>query len=203
MTNTETKKLLEKIFNCNADDYKLNNDVKVKPCKREGASYLTVYIPQDTERDASYTVFLNEWDENKIIQLLNKIMHLKAEEVEAAFVYDGITEKGIFKSLALAKAGQIGWMKKGRNESYAYIRNSEELAAFLVKEGAFDEDIADIPSIFFTCTNYKELGDKLIDGDGKVVYLLEADIKDSTEHIHKYEAGCYYKCNGRILYKID
>lgn len=203
MTNAETRKLLEKIFNCNADDYKLNNGVKVKPCKREGASYLTVYIPQDTERDASYTVFLNEWDENKIIQLLNKMMHLKAEEVEAAFVYDGITEKGIFKSLALAKAGQIGWMKKGRNESYAYIRNSEELAAFLIKEGAFDGDIEDIPSIFFACTNNKELGAKLIDGDGKVVYLLKADIKDSTEHIHKYEGGCYYKCNGRILYKIN
>ena len=130
-------------------------------------------------------------------------MNLKAEEVEAAFVYDDITEEGIFKSLVLAKTGQIGWMKKGRNESYAYIRNSEELAAFLVKEGAFDGDIKDIPSIFFTCTNNKELGDKLIDGDGKVVYLLEADIKDSTEHIHKYEGGCYYKCDGRILYKIN
>lgn len=203
MTNEETRKLLEKIFNCNADDYKLNNGVKVKPCKREGASYLTVYIPQDTERDASYTVFLNEWDKKKMIQLLNKMMHLKAEEVEAAFVYDDITEKGIFKSLALAKAGQIGWMKKGRNESYAYIRDSEELAAFLIKEGAFDGDIMDIPSIFFTCSNNKELGAKLIAGDGKVVYLLEADIKDSTEHIHKYEGGCYYRCDRRILYKID
>lgn len=203
MTNEETRKMLEKIFNYNADDYKLNNGVKVKACKREGASYLTVYIPQDTKRDASYSVFLNELDENKIIQLLNKMMHLKAEEVEVAVVYDDITEKGIFKALALAKAGQIGWMKKGRNESYAYIRNSEELAAFLVKEGAFDGDIKDIPSIFFTCTNNKELGAKLIDGDGKVVYLLEADIKNSTEHIHKYEGGCYYECGDRILYKID
>lgn len=184
MTNAEARKLLKKIFNYSKDNYKLNNGVKIKAEKRQGASYLIVYIPQDTERDTSYPVFLNEWNENKIIQLLNKIMHLKAEEVEAAFVYDGITEKGIFKSLALAKAGQIGWMKKGRNESYAYIRNSEELAAFLVKEGAFDGDIADIPSIFFTCTNYKELDDKLIDGDGKVVYLLETDIKDSTKHIH-------------------
>ena len=203
MTNAEARKLLKKIFNYSKDNYKLNNGVKIKAEKRQGANYLIVYIPQDTERDTSYPVFLNEWNENKIIQLLNKIMHLKAEEVEAAFVYDGITEEGIFKSLALAKAGQIGWMKKGRNESYAYIRNSEELAAFLVKEGAFDGDIKDIPSIFFTCTNNKELGDKLIDGDGKVVYLLEADIKDSTEHIHKYEGGCYYKCDSRILYKID
>lgn len=203
MTNEEARKLLKKIFNCSKDNYKLNNGVKIKGEKRQGANYLTVYIPQDTERDRSYTVFLNEWNENKIIQLLNKMMDLKAEEVEAAFVYDDITEGGIFKSLVLAKAGQIGWMKKGRNESYAYIRNSEELAAFLVKEGAFDGDIKDIPSIFFTCTNNKELGDKLIDGDGKVVYLLETDIKDSTKHIHKYEGGCYYKCNGRILYKID
>lgn len=203
MTNAEARKLLKKIFNCSKDNYKLNNGVKVKACKREGASYLNVYIPQDTERDASYTVFLNELNENKMIQLLNKMMHLKAEEVEAAFVYDDITGKGIFKSLVLAKAGQIGWMKKGRNENYAYIRDSEELAAFLVKEGAFDGDITDIPSIFFTCTNNKELGDKLIDGNGKVVYLLEADIKDSTEHIHKYEGGCYYKCDGRILYKKD
>lgn len=203
MTNEETRKMLEKIFNCNADDYKLNNGVKVKACKREGASYLNVYIPQDTNRDKSYTIFINEWDKNKMIQLLNKMMHLKAEEVEAAFVYDDITGKGIFKSLVLAKAGRIGWMKKGRNESYAYIRNSEELAAFLAKEGAFDGDITDIPSIFFTCTNNKELGAKLIAGDGKVVYLLEADIKDSTEHIHKYEGGCYYRCDRRILYKID
>lgn len=118
MTNEETRKLLKKIFNCNADDYKLNNGVKVKACKREGASYLTVYIPQDTERDTSYTVFLNEWDKKKMIQLLNKMMHLKAEEVEAAFVYDDITGKGIFKSLVLAKTGQIGWMKKGRNETH-------------------------------------------------------------------------------------
>lgn len=203
MTNAEARKLLKKIFNYSKDNYKLNNGVKIKAEKRQGASYLIVYIPQDTERDTSYPVFLNEWNENKIIQLLNKIMHLKAEEVEAAFVYDGITEKGIFKSLALAKAGQIGWMKKGRNESYAYIRNSEELAAFLIKEGAFDGDIMDIPAIFFTCTNNKELGAKLIDGDGKVVYLLEADMKDSTEHIYKYEGGCYYECDGRILYKID
>lgn len=36
MTNEETRKMLEKIFNCNADDYKLNNGVKVKALKEKG-----------------------------------------------------------------------------------------------------------------------------------------------------------------------
>lgn len=181
-------------------NYKLNNGVKVKTYKTEGASYLTVGIPQDTDRDTAYTVSINGWDENKIIQLLNKMKYLKAEEVEAAFVYNDITEEGIFESFVLAKASRIGWVRREKNKSYTYIKDPTELADFLVKKGAFDGDIEDIPSIFFTCTNIKELGDKLIDGE--VVYLLKPDMTGFTEHIQKY-GGCYYKCGSRILYKIN
>lgn len=40
-------------------------------------------------------------------------------------------------------------------------------------------------------------------GGGYTLYLLETSTDGFTEHIHKYESGCYYKCDSRILYKID
>lgn len=39
--------------------------------------------------------------------------------------------------------------------------------------------------------------------NGDTLYLLETGADGFTEHIHKYESGCYYECDSRILYKID
>lgn len=169
----------------------------------KGGGYLTIYLPHERigmNDDSSYTISIDDWEADRIITLLHKLMNMTAMQIEAAFVYDDVTEAGIFDSIVLAKAGKIGWVQKGRNESYAYIRDSEELAAFLVKEGAFDGNITDIPSIFFTCTNNKELGNKLVEGD--TLYLLETGVDGFTECIHKYD-GCYYEYGSRILYEID
>lgn len=123
--------------------------------------------------------------------------YLTAQVIEAAFVYDDFTEEGIWESLTLAKAGQIGWVHRGRNEGYEYIKNPAELADFLIKEGAFK----DVPPMFLDCIDNEELGNKLMDGD--TLYLLETGADGFTEHIHKYESGCYWDCYSRILYKID
>lgn len=179
----------------------LNNGVKVKTYTAMGARYLSVYMPQENDRTAFHTLSIDEWDANKIIKLLNKMMYLTAQVIEAAFVYDDFTEDGIWESLTLAKADLIGWVQRGRNENYTYIKNPTELADFLIKKGAFDGDIIDIPSIFFTCNNNEELGNKLMNED--TLYLLETGADGFTEHIHKYESGCYYECGSRILYKID
>lgn len=144
-----------------------------------------------------------EWKQRRIpTAAVNlSIYNMTAMQIEVAFVYDDIAEAGIFDALVLAKAGLIGWVQRGRNESYTYIKNPTELADFLIKKGAFDGDIIDIPSIFFTCSNNEELGNKLMNED--TLYLLETGADGFTEHIHKYESGCYYECGSRILYKID
>lgn len=53
----------------------LNNGVKVKTYTAIGARYLSVYMPQANDRTASYTLSIDEWDANKIIKLLNKMMY--------------------------------------------------------------------------------------------------------------------------------
>lgn len=177
----------------------LNNDVKVKTYKYAGANYLSVAIPQqESKPDAIYTLTIDEWDANKLINFLDKMMHLPAYEIEAAFVYDDFTEEGIWESLTLVKMGKIGWVRRGRNEYYEYIKNPAELADFLIKEGAFTDVL---PPMFIDCIDNDELGNKLMDGD--TLYLLETGAYGFTEHIHKYESGRYFDCYSRILYKID
>lgn len=175
----------------------LNNGVKVKTYTAIGARYLSVYMPQANDRPASYTLSIDEWDANKISKLLNKMMYLTAQVIEAAFVYDDITEEGIWESFTLAKAGQIGWVQRGRNEGYEYIKNPTELADFLIKKGAFK----DVPPMLLGCIDNIRLGNKLMYGD--TLYLLETGADGFTEHIHKYESGCYWYYYNRILYKID
>lgn len=165
---------------------------------KEG-EYMTVYLPQEhigLNDDATYTISIDDWEADRIITLLHKLMHMTAIQIEAAFVYDDVTEAGIFDSIVLAKAGLIGWVQRGRNESYAYIRNPAELAAFLIEKGAFK----DVPPMFLDCIDNEELGNKLMDGD--TLYLLETGVDGFTEHIHKYD-GCYYEYGNRILYEID
>lgn len=165
----------------------------------KGGEYLTVYLPHERigmNNIAFYTISIDDWEADRIITLLHKLMHMTAMQIEAAFVYDDVTEAGIFDSIVLAKAGLIGWVQKGRNESYAYIRNPAELAAFLIEKGAFK----DVPPMFLDCIDNEELGNKLIDGD--TLYLLETGVDGFTEHIHKYD-GCYYEYGNRILYEID
>lgn len=178
-------------------DFTLNG-VRVRTDKR--GEYLTVYIPHESigmDTDAFYTISIDDWEAHTIIKFLRKIMYMTAMQIEVAFVYDDVAEAGIFDALVLAKAGQIGWVQRGKNEEYAYIRNPVELAAFLIEEGAFK----DVPPMFLDCMDNEELGNKLMDGD--TLYLLETGADGFTEHIHKYESGCYYKCGSRILYKID
>lgn len=165
----------------------------------KGGKYLTVYLSHERigmDDDTSYTISIDDWEADKIIKFLHKLMDMTAMQLEAAFVYDDVAEAGIFDSINAAKIDQIGWVQRGRNESYAYIRTPAELAAFLIENGAFK----DVPSMFLDCIDNKELGNKLIDGDE--LYLLEDDIAGFTECIHKY-GGCYYEYVGRILYKID
>jgi hypothetical protein len=165
---------------------------------KEG-EYMTVYLPHERiglDDDATYTISIDDWEADRIITLLHKLMHMMAIQIEAAFVYDDVTEAGIFDSIVLAKAGLIGWVQKERNESYAYIRNPAELATFLIEKGAFK----DVPPMFLDCIDNEELGNKLMDGD--TLYLLETGVDGFTEHIHKYD-GCYYEYGSRILYEID
>lgn len=175
----------------------LNNGVKVKTYTAMGARYLSVYMPQENDRTAFHTLSIDDWEADRIITLLHKLMHMTAMQIEVAFVYDDIAEAGIFDALVLAKAGLIGWVQRGRNESYTYIKNPTELADFLIKEGAFK----DVPPMFLDCIDNEELGNKLMDGD--TLYLLKTGEDGFTEHIHKYESGCYWNCYSRILYKID
>lgn len=171
--------------------------VRVRSDKR--GEYMTVYIPHESigMDDAFYTVSIDDWEADRIITLLHKLMDMTAMQIEVAFVYDDIAEAGIFDALVLAKAGLIGWVQRGRNECYEYIKNPTELAAFLIKEGAFK----DVPTMFLDCIDNEELGNKLMGGD--TLYLLETCADGFTEHIHKYESGCYRDCYNRILYKID
>lgn len=165
---------------------------------KEG-EYMTVYLPHERiglDDAATYTISIDDWEADKIIKFLHKLMDMTAMQIEAAFVYDDVAEAGIFDSLILAKAGKIGWVQRGRNESYAYIRNYAELAAFLIEKGAFK----DIPSMFLDCIDNEELGNKLM--DGYELYLLEEDSEDFTECIHKYD-GYYYEYGNRMLYEID
>lgn len=166
--------------------------------------YMTVSIPHECigmDDDTFHSISIGDWEADTIIKLLHKLMYMTATQIEVAFVYDDVAEAGIFDALVLAKAGKIGWVQRGRNEGYAYIKNPTELADFLVKKGAFNGDIVDIPPMFFACINNEELGNKLMDGD--TLYLLETGADGFTEHIHKYESGCYYECGSRILYEID
>lgn len=165
---------------------------------KEG-EYMTVYLPHGRiglDDDTTYTISIDDWEADTLITLLHKLMNMTAMQIEAAFVYDDVAEAGIFDSIDAAKIDQIGWVQRGRNESYAYIRTPAELAAFLIENGAFK----DVPSMFLDCIDNEELGNKLIDGDE--LYLLEDDIAGFTECIHKYD-GYYYEYGSRILYKID
>lgn len=166
----------------------------------ERGKYLTVSIPHEhigMDNVAFHSISIGDWEADTIIKLLHKLMYMTATQIEVAFIYDDMAESGIFDALDLAKAGKIGWVQKGRNESYTYIRNPTELAAFLIEEGAFK----DVPSLLLDCIDNEELGNKLMDGD--TLYLLETGADGFTEHIHKYKSGCYYKCGSRILYEID
>ncbi len=169
--------------------------VRVRTDKR--GEYLTVYIPHESigmDDDAFYTISIDDWEADTILKLLHKLMYMTPMQIEAAFVYDDVAEADIFDALYLAKAELIGWVQRGRNENYTYIRNPTELAAFLIEEGAFK----DVPPMFLDCIDNEELGNKLMDGD--TLYLLETG---ADEHIYKYKSGCYYECGSRILYKID
>lgn len=171
---------------------------RVRTDKR--GEYMTVYIPHERigmNDDAFYTISIDDWEADRIITLLHKLMHMTAMQIEVAFVYDDVAEAGIFDALRFAKAGLIGFVQRGRNESYTYIRTPTELAAFLIEKGAFK----DVPPMFLDCIDNEELGNKLM--EGYTLYLLETSTDEFTEHIHKYESGCYYKCDSRILYKID
>lgn len=158
--------------------------------------YMAVSIPQMND-DAFRSISIGDWEADTIIKLLYKLMYMTATQIEVAFAYDDVAEVGIFDALVLAKAGQIGWVQRGRNESYTYIRNPTELATFLIEEGAFK----DVPPMLLDCIDNEELGNKLMDGD--TLYLLETGADGFTEHIHKYESGCYYEYGSRILYEID
>lgn len=171
--------------------------VRVRTEQKE--EYMTVSIPHECigmDDDAFHSISIGDWEADRIITLLHKLMHMTAMQIEAAFVYDDVTEAGIFDSIVLAKAGLIGWVQRGRNESYAYIRNPAELAAFLIEKGAFK----DVPPMFLDCIDNEELGNKLMNGD--TLYLLDTGVDGFTEHIHKYD-GCYYEYGNRILYEID
>lgn len=170
---------------------------RVRTDKR--GEYLTVYLPHERigmDDDTSYIISIDNWEADMIIKFLHKLIDMTAMQIEAAFVYDDVAEAGIFDSLILARTWQIGWVQRGRNENYTYIRNSAELAAFLIEKDAFK----DIPSMFLDCIDNEELGNKLM--DGYELYLLEKDTASFPECIHKYD-GCYYACGSRILYKID
>lgn len=165
---------------------------------KEG-KYMTVYLPHERiglDDDATYAISIDDWEADRIITLMHKLMNMTAIQIEAAFVYDDVAEAGIFDSIVLAKAGLIGWVQRGRNESYTYIKNPTELAAFLIEKGAFK----DVSPMFLDCIDNEELGNKLM--DGYELYLLEEDTASFPECIHKYD-GCYYACGSRILYKID
>lgn len=165
--------------------------VRVRTDKRGGRC--AVYITHES----FYTISIDDWEADMLIKLLHKLMNMTAMQIEAAFVYDDIVEADIFDALTLAKAGQIGWVQRGRNEGYEYIKNPTELADFLIKKGAFK----DVPPMLLGCIDNIRLGNKLMYGD--TLYLLETGADGFTEHIHKYESGCYWYYYNRILYKID
>lgn len=56
---------------------------------------------------------------------------------------------------------------------------------------------------YWTYLKADEVQDELDDMEGDTLYLLETGADGFTEHIHKYESGCYWDCYSRILYKID
>ena len=72
----------------------------------KGGGYLTVYLPHERigmNDDPSYTISIDDWEADRIITLLHKLMHMTAMQIEVAFVYDDVAEAGIFDALRFAK----------------------------------------------------------------------------------------------------
>jgi hypothetical protein len=169
---------------------RLVNDVRVETEEIEGANYLNVYIPHetDTDKETLYSVSIDDWSDSKLNKFVHVIACLTAEEVEASFVYDDITECGIEDALYMAKRHKIGWIKK---EDGDYIQSTQELAQWILASPYF----AETPATLLAHVDTAQLGKDLVDVENVFVYVYEEN--KIQRHI-----GEYYKCHNRILFHI-
>lgn len=135
--------------------------------------------------------------EQVIVEQYLKYVQDDLEEVLEKLASNSIwlREENSWKSL-IRELGAEGFWGDSFEALEDYL-NYDKLADFLIKKGAFK----DVPPMFLDCIDNEELGNKLMEGD--TLYLLETGADGFTEHIHKYESGCYWDCYSRILYKID
>lgn len=171
---------------------RLVNDVRVETEVAEGANYLKVYIPHgtDPDKDTVYYVSIEDWGNNKLIKFVHMIACITAEEVEAAFVYDDITECGIEDALYAAKRHKIGWTKK---ENGDYIQTGKELARWILASPYF----AEVSATLLAYVDVARFGRELLGAENTFVYTY----KENKNKIQMY-VGEYYKCHNRILFHI-
>lgn len=171
---------------------RLVNDVRVETEEIEGANYLNVYIPHetDTDKETLYYVSIDDWGDSKLNKFVHTIACLTAEEVEAAFVYDDITECGIEDALCAAKRHKIGWAKK---ENGDYIQTGKELAWWVVLSYFAEE----APARILENVDIAQFGKDLLDAENVFVYVYEENKNKIQEYV-----GEYYKCHNRILFHI-
>lgn len=171
---------------------RLVNDVRVETEEIEGANYLNVYIPYetDTDKETLYCVSIDDWGDSKLNKFVHTIACLTAEDVEAAFVYDDVTECGIEDALCAAKRHKIGWTKK---ENGDYIQSAQELAQWVLTSSYF----AGIPTTILEHLDIAQFGKDLLDAENVFVYVYEENKNKIQEYV-----GEYYKCHNRILFHI-
>lgn len=171
---------------------RLVNDVRVETEEIEGANYLNVYIPHetDTDKETLYYVSIDDWRDSKLNKFVHTIACLTAEEVEAAFVYDDITECGIEDALCAAKRHKIGWVKK---ENGDYIQTGKELARWILASPYF----AEASDMLLAYVDVARFGRDLLGAENTFVYVYE----ENKNKIQMY-VGEYYKCNNHILFHI-
>lgn len=171
---------------------RLVNDVRVETEEIEGANYLNVYIPHetDTDKETLYYVSIDDWGDSKLNKFVHTIACLTAEEVEAAFVYDDITECGIEDALCAAKRHKIGWAKK---ENGDYIQTGKELAWWVVLSYFAEE----APARILENVDIARFGKDLLGVENVFVYVYE----ENKNKVQMY-VGEYYKCHNRILFHI-
>lgn len=169
---------------------RLVNDVRVETEETEGANYLNVYISHGayTDKEVVYCVSIDDWGDSKLNKFVHIIACLTSEEVEAAFVYDDITECGIEDALYAAKRHKIGWIKK---ENGDYVQSTRELAQWVLASHYF----AEIPAMIRENEDIARVGRELVDAENVFVYVYE-------ENKIQMHIGEYYKCHNRILFHI-
>lgn len=170
---------------------RLVNDVRVETEETEGANYLNVYIPCETDTDKKmlYCVSIDDWGDSKLNKFVHMLACIPAEEVEAAFIYDDITECGIEDALYAAKRHKIGWTKK---ENGDYIQTGKELARWVLTSY-----FAEIPDMTLENVNIARFGKDLLGVENVFVYVYE----ENKNKVQMY-VGEYYKCHNRILFHI-